>query len=363
MLHPQFWRFLFFYIISKSLVLQKSCVTHFYAFLIEIALYVVYNHMQKYTKKWVSMIHFSSSDNDPSQAREDDLLQGVLTQLSRATMTMQHIDEVFLWLVHTIVNRFGVSVAQVWAMQSTITGQRSPQLRSVMCQDASLPQNIVVNTQIAALAGRMLNEQHTIQLRSVEAYFSQYLALLLRRYGVHYCTGCFVHTNMLLPPPRQDLSAQKTATPLAMVLFLFFQHMPNQNILPTIQDIVAQTLPIASSRGFLLTTPASSDPIPPSTEPPSSTQLTQKALVALIPRRAEDPMSNPLSAAKALSEQQLRQVYAVINDRRNIAELCKLTNLDLQDVLQILQKLVVMHLVQIHEPTGRRVENISLYNE
>jgi hypothetical protein len=205
----------------------------------------------------MSMATFSLSDNTSFQAKGDDQLQTILTQLTQAATTMQHMDEVFGWLAHTAVHRFGVQVAQVWAMQANMTEQLSPKLRSIQCQDLSLPYNILDNAQIATLAERMLSERRNTQFLPVDAYFSQYLALLLKRHGLYYCTGIFVGDDMLLPPPHMSLPKQKVATPLTMALLLFFRFVPHQDMLSTIGKLVTEALPIASSRGFLLSAPTS----------------------------------------------------------------------------------------------------------
>jgi len=322
------------------------------------------------------MVHFSSSGNDPIQWERNDQPQVVLAQLSQATSTMHHIDEVFLWLVHTIVSRFDVQVAQVWTTQATTAGQTSSQLRSVMCKDHSLPQNLVVNTYIADLVGHILDEQRDAQLKSVDVISSPHHSMLLKRHGLYYFTGAFVCGDVLVPPPREStsMSMQKIPTPLAMVLLLFFRHMPHQYLLPAVGSILTQALPIASSCGFLLSAPVHGYPTSPHTEPISHTQSSRMEPVPptpssrsdpskLIARRVEDPMSNPISAAMALPEVQMRHVYKVINDRRSVAQLSRLINLEQRDVLLILQKLVAMQRVQMYEPTGRRVEDVRFLEE
>lgn len=296
------------------------------------------------------MVNFSSSGNNPIQWEGDDQPQIVLAQLSQATSTMRHIDEVFLWLVHMIVNRFDVQVAQVWTMQATTTGQMSPQLRSVTCRDHSLPQNLVVNTYTADLVGHILDEQRAAYPEYVDANFSSYHALLLKRYGLHYSAGAFFATDMLVPPPRgrTSTSMQKVPTPLAMVLLLFFRHMPHQDLLPAIGSILTQALPVASSRGFLLPAYAYESPALPS---------------HLIAHRVEDPMDNPISATMALPEEQMRHIYKVIDGRRSVVQLSRLTNIELKNVVVILQKLVVMRRVQMCEPTGRCVEDVRFLKE
>lgn len=307
------------------------------------------------------MEYFASPDDEHFQIQRDDLKQTILAQLSQAT-TMQHIDDVFLWLVHTAINHFGAQVAQVWAMQATTMGQFFPQLRSVMCQDLSLSQNVVVNTHVAALVGHMLRTQRDIQMRPVDASFTQYLALLLRRHGLHHCAGTFVGREMLLPPPRMSTSGRKIATPLTAGLLLFYQQLPNPDALPALGDIFAQALAIASSWGFLPSEASSRPVVQPGAEARPPVPPSRPALYELIARRFEDPMSNPISAAMVLPEEQMRRVYAVINDKRNMAELARLTRLDLRDVFLMVRKLAAIQRIQIYDPTGRRIEDLSIFD-
>jgi diadenosine tetraphosphate (Ap4A) HIT family hydrolase len=74
-------------------------------------------------------------------------------------------------------------------------------------------------------------------------------------------------------------------------------------------------------------------------------------------------MSNPIAAAAALSEKQMRRVYTVINDKRNMAELARLARLDLKDVFLIVRKLAAIQRIQIYDPTGRRIDDLSIFDE
>jgi hypothetical protein len=301
---------------------------------------------------------FSLSDNTSLRWKEDDLQHAILTQLSQATTTMHHIDEVFQWLVHMAVHRFGVQAAQVWAMQANSRGQLSPQLRSILCQqNLSIPHVIIDNAEVATVAGHLLSKRRHARLLLVDGHFPQYRSLLLKRYGLYYCAGIFVSGDMLLPPPHTSESTPQIATPLTMMLLLFFQHTPHKDVLPIVDNIVTQAVPIALARDFLLSATAPANPTL------SNTQPLYPAFSELVAYRVEDPMSNPISAAMVLPEAELRRVYAAINDRRDVAELSRLTNLDLKDLFQILQRLMSMQRIELHEPTGRLVEDLHIFSQ
>src|SRR5205085_9551318 len=107
----------------------------------------------------------------------------VSTQLMKAAINMRHIDELFLWLAQMIVQNFDAQVIQFWVTQSTRTGQYFIQLRTMASQDTTLPQHVVTNNQIIAVAERILSERRNYLLQPVGNIFPPYQASLLTRYG------------------------------------------------------------------------------------------------------------------------------------------------------------------------------------
>lgn len=86
---------------------------------------------------------------------------------------------------------------------------------------------------------------------------------------------------------------------------------------------------------------------PPRQEPP----LT---LNRLIPHRDEDAnlmsSSNPLSGSVVISDKQARRLYNAIDGRKNVEELCMITNLDVKQASTLLQFLLMQHLIHLYEP-------------
>ena len=74
----------------------------------------------------------------------------------------------------------------------------------------------------------------------------------------------------------------------------------------------------------------------------------------LIPHRVEDAdlltTSNPLSGSVAISDKQARHLYAAIDGRKNVEELCKFTRLDMIEVYKALQTLLAQHRIQLYTP-------------
>src|SRR6266436_6354166 len=99
---------------------------------------------------------------------------------------------------------------------------------------------------------------------------------------------------------------------------------------------------------------------PPKQEP-------RLALHRLIPRRDEDAnlmsSSNPLSGSVVISDKQARRLYASIDGRKNVAELCAAMNLALEEVSKALQILLAQRLIHLDESGRRLADNPLLLND
>src|SRR5712691_82946 len=182
---------------------------------------------------------FESKSPQPSIGEQQ---LAVITQLLRVAASIQHIDEMFLWVAHTFVQRLGIQVVEFWASQFTRAGQFSPTLRAIASQDTSLPQYIVANAQVAVLAERILREQRPQTLTFVSSIFSPHQANLLSRYSLNYCCGYFLSTQSL---------SDRTPPVLTVSTLLFLRHIPRQELLTSMGLILGQIIPAAKNRGLL----------------------------------------------------------------------------------------------------------------
>lgn len=306
------------------------------------------------------------NSSHPNFGRGQSLVSG---QLVKAATNMHHIDELFLWLAHTIVQNFDVQVVQFWAIQSTRSGQYFTQLRTMLRQDTTIPQHVVTNNQVIALAERILSERHNYLLQPLGSIFPPYQTSLLARYGLNYFFSYFLSSNTLLPPLYNNASAEDIPTPLALAIMLFLRQAPGQSLLSALRLSSEQTLAVAAYRG-LLSPDISPAPLPAASnatakqvnthsEPRSMTTLEQ-----LIPRRLEDAnlmtTSNPLSFSLAISDRSALRLLAAIDGRKNVDELCSSINMDLTEAYKALQTLLEQHRIELYEPGGEAADN-SIY--
>lgn len=298
------------------------------------------------------MTMYEAGDNTAEGLSRQQM--NVITQLFRVMPSMRHIDEVFQWLAYVIAQQFNIQLVQFWTSVTNRTGQRSMQLRTMVHQDPSLPEQVVVNDQIILIAQRVVSEQRNIQPQPTANVFAQYQTLLLRRHGLNYCAGNFLSANVFLPPRSNTPSQEVMPTLLAMTALLFLRQAPHIDLVPTVGNILEQAVSLGGNRGLLLPT-TNAPPFAPPTPPPFTPQapfapqtpLPQEALpplTELIPRRKQDAnlllTSNPFAGAAVISDKQARRLHTAIDGRTNVSVLCNTTGMNIKDVYTALQTLL-----------------------
>ena len=307
---------------------------------------------------------------DSAAARLSRQQMNVITQLFRVMPSMRHIEEVFQWLAYAIAQQFDVQLIQFWASAMSRTGQRSMQLRTMVHQDPSLPEQVVVNDQTMQLAQRVVSEQRSIQPQPIVNIFAQYQTLVLRRHGLNYCAGNFLNANVLLPPRNTTSSQEMVPTLFAMTVLLFLRQSPHIDLVPTVGNILEQAVSLGGSRGLLL--PATNAPpsfaalTPPPLTPQAPPQNASPPLTELIPRRKQDAnlllTSNPFASAAVISDKQARRLHTAIDGRTTIAGLCNTTGMSLKDVYSALQTLLTQDRIEMYDPSGQLIDPSHFLN-
>jgi hypothetical protein len=296
--------------------------------------------------------------HDDSSAMDINKQQMVIgAQLIRTITTMRQVDELFPWLAHKIVQHFDVQFVQFWANQVNHTGQFAVQLRAMVSQDPSVPQQIVVNDHIASIAQHLVNERLIYSPQPVENIFSHYQTILLKRYGLYYCTGCFTGSDSLLPQNSYTLSHEGYPIPLAMTTLLFLRKSPHRDFVPAVSAVLEQAVVVAGNRGLLL--PAAKT----SHSPISRVAPQQESLPPfreLIPHRKQEASlmlsSNPFAGSPIIADKQARRLYNAIDGRTNVAGLSDAIGMNLKDIYTALQTLLKQRRIGLYEPGGREVD-------
>jgi hypothetical protein len=190
----------------------------------------------------------------------------IISQLLRIIDNVQHIDDLFLWLVHTLLKRLDIDVIQFWTLQGHVGGQVTLELRTMVSRNLALPQYVVVNPDVASQIRSVLKERSGLMPMPVGTVFPQDQVNLLTKHNLHYWTCCFLCDNSMLPPAMGKYTDSKEVyTPLTMAASLFTQQSPSLRLLPTIGHVLEQSILLAKKRGLLLPDgKQTAIPLPPS---------------------------------------------------------------------------------------------------
>jgi len=74
-------------------------------------------------------------------------------------------------------------------------------------------------------------------------------------------------------------------------------------------------------------------------------------------------LSNPLDISVVIPDKHARRLYAAIDGRKTVDELCSITHLDLKEVHRALQILLAQHRIQLYTTDGKQVDSLLLLNE
>ena len=283
----------------------------------------------------------------------------ITTQLYNVASQMHHIDELFQWLSNVIMQNFDVQGVQFWALQAKQTGEKVVELRCMVHREHLFPPQIIANNQVAAVASQIIQERHGHRLELVKNLFSPYQASLLVRYGLEYCAYYLLSGDMLLAPPYKATSGLEIPTPLAVVVLHFFHRPASSNALTAINLVLEQAISVAISRGLFIPKGTTSGKIP-SVAANSLGRQSQLRLDEIIPRRVEDAnllkSSNPLASSIVIADKKARRLFAAIDGRKNVGELCASLNMDSKEAYLALQILVAQHRIQLYEPEGGQLD-------
>jgi|ERR1019366_4860602 hypothetical protein len=276
----------------------------------------------------------------------------IVSQLLQAVATMHHIDELFIWMANVMVQRFGVTAAQIWALQAYSTGEVSGKLRVSVSQHAFQDLQVFESAEVSTFVERKLREKQGILSIPVTNLFSRQYATILVKQDCRYWTMYFLRENVFLPPPQRHPEQEELYTPLQMI-FSFFTREPLQPAhTRAISFLVEQSLRIALSRGLLSKTSEKVKETHPFTVADLIPEHTQAA--------EAEQSENPFSSAVVISEKRVRQMYNLIDGKKSVAELMALMHIDEKEALELLHSLLAKKYILLREAGGGLVEISSL---
>src|SRR6185312_2268759 len=144
----------------------------------------------------------------------------IFTQLRQVIEAMHQPEQMFQWLGSVIAQSFDVSIVQFWTCEKAWSNQPSAQLRAMASRDPSQPAYLI-GEKVAVTVEEISKRSRNSFTQPVERLFPQYLASLLKRYGLNYCTCCLANRNVRFPPGQQAFPQENALTDLALLALLF----------------------------------------------------------------------------------------------------------------------------------------------
>jgi hypothetical protein len=277
----------------------------------------------------------------------------IFTQLRQVIESMHQPEQVFQWLGSVIVQSFDVSIVQFWTARKVWSGYPSAQLRAMTAHDPSQPAYLI-GEKVAVTVEEIARRQPDSFSQPVERLFPQYLASLLKRYGLNYCTCCLANRNVRFPPGQQTLPHASASTELTFLALLFQSYYPHQDLISTMSIILEQAIVVAESRGLLI--PGTADPASLSLSQRVSSDGPPTALHGLVPRKKQDARlllsSNPFATPVVISDKQAHRLYEAIDGHKTVADLCRNTGMTIQEAYEAIQKLLSLQYIDVFTSEG-----------
>lgn len=275
----------------------------------------------------------------------------IVSQLLQLVTSMHHIDELFTWLATIMVERLGMISVQIWAAQAYRVGDVHRKLRASTSRHPFQALQVLESAEVRVFVDRMLHEQRGILSIPVSGTFSHYQAAIFTQQDCSYWTAYFLSRDVFLPPSQEQSERDEVSTPLQMIFSFFTQKPLQPSQVRAISFLIEQSLRIAISHDLLST----------KTEKPE--EDIQSAYAQLIPERVQTAEikqgENPFSNAVVIPEKRMRQMYAIIDGKKNIEELIYLTYMSRKEVLETLRSLLSKGYIKIHEVQGNLIDIAS----
>lgn len=287
----------------------------------------------------------------------------IFSQLKQAIEAMHQPEELFQWLASIIVQRFDVSMVQLWSNENGHPGLTPAQLLATDSQNAVPPLH-TINDKVAATVQQISIGQHISFPQPVERIFVPYVASLLRRYGLGYCAYRVIDRNGHSMSVGNAPTQARSSIGLKFVALLLLRYNHDHDAISTISVFLEQALVIAENCHLLLPTAVNTDRLSPYQE--SLPREIPAALPSLIPRRKQDGgmmlSSNPFARSVAISDKQALRLYKAIDSRKTVAELCRSIGMNLIEAQLALQVLLRLQQIEMYTLDGWPVDSALLFD-
>jgi hypothetical protein len=274
----------------------------------------------------------------------------LIIQLMQHIPTLHSTDEALLYLAQIMVNHLQLPCLQIYALQHYENGQEQIQLRASASSnilDPTFLSQAWYNTRISQIITQLVQQKKGISSVSIEKLFPSHQITLLNQQHIHYWSGYFYSSDILLPPPTNSSLPTAIATPLTLMVSLFTAQPLSENLARKIPFVINQSLRVMDTGGLFSI---------PKTQPP----FPQPSFLRLIPRHTQQidqfQATNPFASAVIINDKQARQLYISIDGRKNISALARSLPLDKNTLIKHLRFLYTQHYIAFYDVQGSLID-------
>ena len=217
-----------------------------------------------------------------------------------------------------------------------------------------------MNEPMKLIAQRVIGERRSYKPQPIETLFPPYQTVLLKRYGMYYCSACFTSRNALLPQGQNTLHQEQPPVLLAMSTILFLRQFSHPDLIKIVNALFEQAAALAEHRG-LLTPHDVVTPHYPSFPSRFPQQETASKIDRLIPRRKQDSdlmlAENPFANNVMIADKQIQHFYAAIDGHTNVAMLSESMGATMKETYETVRTLLKQNRIELYEPDGQTARN------
>ncbi len=284
----------------------------------------------------------------------------MVAQLMKVLPSMSSMERLLQWLAYAIVESYDLQLAQVWMSFIDVNELAITRPSATVARNPLLPEYLHLDSSMFMAAKRFAREQRTIPAQVVDVVFPPTQAVLLKQYGLKFCTGGLISSEVAPPiSSNHVLHTQRTAR-VSLVTLFFLSQRAHRDMMSAITNLLKEAIELAAHRNLLIAV----SPSLTETSPPAP---RISPLATLIPCRKEGNnlmlSDNPFARNSFLPDKPTLRLYITIDGKKNVARLCQGLMMDIETIAPALQTLLKLHRIELLDTQGHIMDAAQIFPE
>lgn len=301
------------------------------------------------------------SENNPFAVDMEHKQAMIVAQLVKVLPNMSSIEKLLQWLAYVIVESFDLQLAQFWMSFVDVNDIVLTRPSAMVARNPSLPEQLILDSSMLLAAKRFAHEQRMISSQVVDVVFPPTQTVLLKQYGLKFCTGGLISSDIVPPLVSNQFPQARRAATFSLLMLFFLSQRAHRDMMSIITGILKDAVELAASRNLLVSSPLIF------VEPPVQSASHVSPLTTLVPYRKEGDhlmlSENPFARTSFLPDKQALRVYMVIDGKKNVGRLCQSTTMDIEHISAALRTLLKLHRIELRDAQGHTVDATQIFSD